>query len=155
MSLSTIKLRRLQPTDPDLAAIATELNASDSEVDKRFTDASLRDFLRDPERFYLLAYAGDHIAGATHGYVLHHPAGAKYLYIDEVDTMEQYRRRGVGRLMMEEAFRIGREHGCTEAWLGTEHNNEPAKALYLSLSPAEIENGPIYTWKLTTTDPNT
>ncbi len=150
MTSSDITLRRLKPTDPDLAAVATELNEADSEVSlKSFTGASLRDFLSDPERFYLLAYIDGHIAGAVHGYALHHPAGVRYLYIDEVDTMEAYRRRGVARLMMAEAFAIGRELGCSDAWLGTEHDNKAAKALYEGLKPDEIENGPIYTWSLT------
>lgn len=147
--VSEIILRRLKADDHDLATIAAELNEADSEVSlKSFSESSLKDFLSDPERVYLIATIDGHIAGAVHGYALHHPTGVKYLYIDEVDTMEGYRRRGVAGQMMAEAFKIGRELDCDEAWLGTEHDNEPAKALYLGLKPTEIENGPIYTWKL-------
>ena len=149
MTNSAIRLRRLEAADQDLATVARELNQADAEVSlKSFSEASLRDFVSDPERFYLLAYINDHIAGAVHGYALHHPAGLKYLYIDEVDTMAAYRRQGVARQLMAAAFALGRELGCSEAWLGTEHDNEPAKALYQSLRPDEVENGPIYTWKL-------
>ena len=147
--VTEIILRRLKADDHDLATIAAELNEADSEVSlKSFSESSLEDFLSDSERFYLIATIDGHIAGAVHGYALHHPTGVKYLYIDEVDTMEGYRRRGVAGQMMAEAFKIGRELHCDEAWLGTEHDNEPAKALYLGLKPTEIENGPIYTWKL-------
>jgi len=147
--VSEIILRRLKADDHDLATIAAELNEADSEVSlKSFSESSLKDFLSDPERVYLIATIDGYIAGAVHGYALHHPTGVKYLYIDEVDTMEGYRRRGVAGQMMAEAFKIGRELDCDEAWLGTEHDNEPAKALYLGLKPTEIENGPIYTWKL-------
>lgn len=145
-----IKLRRLKATDTDLAAIAAQLNAADSEVSiKNFSEQSLRNFLSNRDNFYLLAYRGDDIAGAVHGYVLLHPTGVKYLYIDEVDTMASHRRQGVATGMMRETFAIAQEYGCSEAWLGTEHDNEAAKALYLSLSPSEIENGPIYTYKIT------
>jgi ribosomal protein S18 acetylase RimI-like enzyme len=148
--MSNITLRRLTPTDPNLADIATQLNASDSEVTfKQFTAASLKQFLESGPTFYLIATIDSQLAGAVHGYLLLHPTGVKYLYIDEVDTVVQYRRQGVAKAMMAEAFNIGRELGAQEAWLGTEHDNEPAKALYEGLKPSEIENGPIYTFKLT------
>lgn len=144
------ELRRLQPTDSDLAAICDGLNSADWEASiKDFSETALRDFLNDPNHFYLLGYEGNEIAGAIHGYVYPHPTGVKYMWIDEVDTMANHRRRGVARAMMAEVFEIAREHGCEEAWLGTEHDNEPAKALYLGTKPTEIENGPTYSWKLT------
>ena len=145
-----VTLRRLKPTDPDLAQIAAELNAGDNEISaKTFTARSLHEFLSDPGHFYLIATVEGKIAGATHGYLHLHPAGPKYLYIDEVDTVEQYRRHGIATAMMREAFAIGRELSATEAWLGTEDDNAPAQALYQSLQPSETEHGPIYTYKLT------
>lgn len=145
----SVTIRRLKPTDPDLATIAAELNEGENEISvKTITERSLRDFLSDPNHFYLVATIGGHIAGATHGYLHLHPAGPKYLYIDEVDTIKRFRRQGVATAMMKEAFAIGRELGATEAWLGTEDDNEPAKALYEGLDPSEIENGPIYTYKI-------
>ena len=147
--MSNITLRLLKHTDTDLAAIAAGINAADSEVSRKsFSEQSLKDFLADDQRFYLLAYSGGNIAGAAHGYNLPHPTGVKYLYIDEVDTMVKYRRRGVASAMMNRIFELGREYGAPEVWLGTEHDNEPAKALYLSFNPSEIENGPIYTYKI-------
>jgi hypothetical protein len=37
---------------------------------------------------------------------------------------------------------------AAKPWLGTEHDNEAAKALYNKLKPSEIENGPIFIYKL-------
>jgi aminoglycoside 6'-N-acetyltransferase I len=145
----TIRLRRLTAADTDLDEIARELNDSDSEVSvKKFTTGTLRDFLSIHGNFYLVAFIEGHIAGATHGYLHLHPAGPKYLYIDEVDTVKEFRRLGVASSMLREAFEIGRKLGASEAWVGTENDNEPAKALYLGFHPSEIENGPIYTYKL-------
>ena len=149
MANPTIKLRRLKATDTDLASICSELNAADWEASiKDFTEAALRSFLSDQERFYLIGLVGGVIAGAIHGYVYPHPTGIKYMWIDEVDTMANYRRLGVAKTMLTEVFEIAREHGCDEAWLGTEHDNAAAKALYLGLGPTEIENGPTYIWKI-------
>jgi ribosomal protein S18 acetylase RimI-like enzyme len=96
----------------------------------------------------LLGYENGEIAGAIHGYVYPHPTGVKYMWIDEVDTMVGHRRHGVAKTMLQEVFVIAKEHGCDEAWLGTEHDNDAANALYLSLGPTETENGPTYSWKI-------
>lgn len=142
-------LRRLTASDPDLLDLAAQLNAADSEVSiKDFSEASLKQFIVDPSRFYLIASMDGELAGAVHGYALLHPTGVTYLYVDEVDTIKQYRRQGVAKAMMEEVFRMAKEMDASEVWLGTEHDNEPAKALYLNLGPTEIENGPIYSWKV-------
>jgi aminoglycoside 6'-N-acetyltransferase I len=144
-----LELRQLAAGDTDLAAVAAQLNESDSEVSvKDFTEESLKNFLSDPSRFYLVAYEDGDLAGAIHGYVMLHPTGVKYLYVDEVDTVAAHRRHGVATAMMAETFAIGRQLGCTELWLGTEDDNAAANALYQKLGPTETEHGPIYTYKL-------
>jgi ribosomal protein S18 acetylase RimI-like enzyme len=146
---TNITLRWLRPTDSDLAALAEQLNSADSEVSlKSFSAESLRDFLADDRRFYLVAHRGKELAGAVHGYKLLHPAGVNYWYIDEVDTIATHRRHGVGTAMMREVFRLAETEHADEVWLGTERENDGAKAFYLSLKPTEIENGPIYSWKV-------
>ncbi|MBW4060953.1 GNAT family N-acetyltransferase [Candidatus Saccharibacteria bacterium] len=129
--------------------MAAELNEADSEVSiKAFSEQSLRDFLSDPSRFYLIGTINRHIAGAIHGYVFPHPTGVKYMWIDEVDTIAQFRRQGVATAMLKEVFEIAKEHGCDEAWLGTENDNPGAMALYEGLNPTEHTNGPTYAWKI-------
>jgi ribosomal protein S18 acetylase RimI-like enzyme len=142
-------IRRLKPTDQDLAQIAAGLNAADSEVTyKTFTAESLREFVADDRRFYLIATTRGRIAGMLHGYCLLHPSGVKIVYIDEVDTVAQYRRNGVATALMRAAFGVARDYGAAEAWLGTEHDNTAAIALYEGLHPSETDNGPIYTYKI-------
>ena len=36
-------------------------------------------------------------------------------------------------------FDLGRSLGCAEAWLGTEPDNKPARALYKGLGGGEVE----------------
>lgn len=147
--MAEITLRRLKSTDTDLAAICDELNAADWEASiKDFSETALREFLSDPNHFYLLGYEGGEIAGAIHGYVYPHPTGVKYMWIDEVDTMANHRRRGVATTMLQEVFKIATEHGCDEAWLGTEFDRPGAMALYEGLKPTEREDGPTYSWKI-------
>ncbi len=144
-----IKLRRLQADDTDLAAVVAQLNDPVWEdFDNKFSEQSLREFLSDPSRVYLLAYADDKLAGAAHGYLMPHPAGPKYFYIDEVDTARPFRRQGVATAMMDELFRLAEEMGAEEAWLGADEGNDAAYALYRKLKPSAEEPGMIFTFKV-------
>ncbi len=149
MNQSDIQLRYLKSTDTDLGAIAAELNAADWEASvKDFSAKDFENFLSSSDRYYLIASIGDEIVGAIHGYKLLHPTGVTYMYIDEVDTMANHRRKGIAKSMMQSVFELAKEWGCDQAWLGTEHDNDAAKALYIGLKPFEIENGPIYSYKI-------
>lgn len=145
---SNIKLRRLRPDDSDLAAIADHLNRTEQwdEFGSELSGESLTEFLEDDAHIYLLAYLDSDLAGAAHAYLLKHPAGHVVSYIDEVDTAKQHRRRGVATALMNELLLWSRKRGAKEAWLGTEDDNEPAKALYRKLNPHEEELGWIYTY---------
>ncbi len=147
--MSNIKLRWLKPADTDLAEIAAELNGPTWAVSRHeFTADTLKDFLGRDDRFYLLGYLDDQIAGAIHGYLYLHPTGVHYVWIDEVDVSEPMRRRGVGKAMMQAVLEWTKEKGADEAWLGTEDDNEAALALYKSLKPTETENEPTFSWRM-------
>jgi ribosomal protein S18 acetylase RimI-like enzyme len=145
----TITLRYLASADSDLDQVVAELNDEDrwGDFDRPFTVASLKRFLESDHHFYLLACVGDEIAGAAHAYLLQHPAGSLHLYIDEVDTSKRHRRKGVATAMMQELIRLSRQLGAEDAWLGTEDDNDPAKALYRSLRPSTVEYGPLFTFE--------
>jgi hypothetical protein len=49
--------------------------------------------------------------------------------------------------MLEALFVLGRELGCEEAWVGTEHDNTPARRLYASFG-AEAEPVVMYEYEL-------
>ena len=80
------------------------------------------------------------------GYI--HPAGQRYLYVDEVDADESFRRQGVATALMRAAQEIAREMAATAVWLGAESANDAAHALYRSLGPQEVEPGVIYTYTI-------
>lgn len=99
----------------------------------------LNDYLRQPGHMMVLAFDGDLVVGQCAGVLHLHPDKPTELYVDEVGTADAYRRQGIARQMMDELFAWGRELGCEEAWLGTETDNEPAKALYRRYCPIEDE----------------
>lgn len=82
--------------------------------------------MSDPNSVYIVAHEGEELVGAIHGYAMLHPAGVKYFYVDELDTVVKFRRQGVGRALMEAAMDVATELGCIELWLGTEHEGRDA-----------------------------
>jgi ribosomal protein S18 acetylase RimI-like enzyme len=129
-----ITLRRLQPGDEALFdRVAPDV------FDEPIHAQRLHDYLRSPGHLMVLAFEGDLIVGQCVGVIHRHPDKPTELYVDEVGTASTHLRQGIARLMMDELFSWGRQLGCTEAWLGTETDNEPAKALYRRYRPKEDE----------------
>ena len=127
-------LRRMQPGDEAMfQSIAPEV------FDEPIDAGRLHDYLRAPGHLMVLAFEGELVVGQCAGVLHRHPDKPTELYIDEVGTAVTHRRMGIARLMMDELFAWGRELGCEEAWLGTETDNEPAKALYRRYRPKEDE----------------
>lgn len=140
-------VRRLRPTDPDLGRIVDQINGAAMEMGDPFTVDSLRAFLAGDEAVYLTVHANDRLAGTLHAVSYLHPAGKRYVYVDEVDTDLAFRRQGVAAAMMKAIFDVARELGAAGVWLGSDDGRDPAHALYRSLSPTDVEPGVVYTWE--------
>ena len=139
-------VRRLQPADRDLSRIVEQINSASMEIGEPFTQDSLAEFLADDRNIYLTVHADGQLAGTLHaiGYV--HPAGQRYVYVDEVDVDTAFRRRGVATAMLRTACAIARRMGAHAVWLGADAGNDAANALYRSLGAQEVEPGVIYTY---------
>jgi aminoglycoside 3-N-acetyltransferase I len=142
------RVRRLGPTDQDLPRIVEQINEASMEIDEPLTQDSLTEFLTDPRNVYLTVHAGQQLAGALHGIAYAHPAGRRYLYVDEVDTDEAFRRQGVASAMLKAALEIALGMGSHAVWLGADDGNDAAHAVYRSLGPNEIEAGVIYSYEI-------
>lgn len=128
----SVTVRRLQPGDEALfQSIAPEV------FDEPIHAGRMHDYLRTPGHIMVLAFDGDLVVGQCAGVLHRHPDKTTELYIDEVGTASTHLRQGIATLMMDEVFAWGRELGCEEAWLGTDTDNEPAKALYRRYKPTE------------------
>ena len=141
-------IRRLRPTDRDLDQIVEQINRASMEIDEPFTRDSLTAFLTDDRNVYLTVHVQGELAGTLHAIRYIHPAGQRYLYVDEVDTDESFRRQGVATALMRAAREIAREMAATALWLGADDGNDAAHALYRSLGPQEVEPGVIYTYNI-------
>ena len=127
-------VRRMHPGDEAaFQSIAPDV------FDEPIHPERLAAYLREPGHIMVLAFEGDLVVGQCAGVIHRHPDKTTELYVDEVGTASTHLRRGIARLLMDELFAWGRELGCVEAWLGTETDNEPAKALYRRYRPTEDE----------------
>src|SRR5215218_3161632 len=126
-----LTLRLLTAADADvLARVAADV--FDEPIDARWT----RRFLDDPHHHMVVALDDGVVVGMASAVDYVHPDKAPQLWINEVGVASSHRRRGIGRLLMQALLAHGRRLGCTEAWLGTEHDNVPARALYEALGSA-------------------
>jgi ribosomal protein S18 acetylase RimI-like enzyme len=118
-------LLRLGPNDaPLLNRVALDV------FDEPVHPGRLANYLRQSGHLLVMALEGDLVVGQCAGVIHHHPDKTSELYVDEVGTASTHLRQGIATAMLEELFRWGREQGATEAWLGTELDNEAANGLY-------------------------
>jgi ribosomal protein S18 acetylase RimI-like enzyme len=122
----TVEIRYLGPGDVRVfERIAPDV--FDHAVDR----ATLAHYLGTPGHHLIVALANGEIVGQLAAVVHRHPdLRPTELYIDEVGVTPARQRQGIAARLLEAAFALGRELGCVEAWVGTEPDNLPAKALY-------------------------
>lgn len=127
-----MEIRVLTPEDLSLL-----LGVAPGLFDHPVDPAQALAFLGDPGHRMVVALDAGQIVAFASGTVLLHPDKAPGLFINEVGTRETHRRRGLAKAVVQALIAAGQAAGCTSAWLGTEPENEPARALYRSLAGDE------------------
>ena len=116
--------------------------------DHAIDPAILADYLAQPGHHLFLAMEDGLVVGQLSAVVHKHPdTRPRELYVDEVGVSPAWQRRGIATALIDAAFTLGRDLGCTEAWLGTEPDNDPARALY-SPRAEPVEDVVMYVFKL-------
>ncbi len=140
-----MQIKRITTAD-DLEGLVVLINnacwdSGNDMADYRAEDLVL--FLSDDNNLLVAAFVGERAAelgGIASARVALKPYDqCRWLYIDEVDTCANLRRRGIGRALMNRLLTFARESGCQEVWLGTEPDNEAANGLYRSLQPESVD----------------
>jgi ribosomal protein S18 acetylase RimI-like enzyme len=52
------------------------------------------------------------------------------MFLYEIGVLEQHRRKGIGRVLVEEVKRFAQERDCRKMFVPTQADNGPALALY-------------------------
>lgn len=89
-----------------------------------------RRFLATPNYRIFVALDGDLVVGMVTGFTHFHPDKDEEFFVNELGVDDAYRRRGIGRRLLEAMLAEARGMGCADAWLGTETTNTQALGLY-------------------------
>lgn len=106
-------------------------SADTSVFDNPIQPERARAYLAHPDYNIALAVDGDNVVGMASGLFYFHPDKPLELFVNEVGVAESYQRQGIATRLMEVLFDAARERGVTYAWVGTEGDNLPARALYV------------------------
>jgi aminoglycoside 6'-N-acetyltransferase I len=115
----------------------------DHPIDPRWS----AEFFADPRHHLIVAVDNGTVVGMITAVHYVHPDKAPQLWINEVGVAPSHRRRGIGRRMLDAMLAHGKALGCTEAWLGTEEDNLPARRLYESVE-SSAEPFMLYSFRL-------
>jgi aminoglycoside 3-N-acetyltransferase I len=92
--------------------------------------------LADDRTVFVAVFDGDEPVGFAFGYVLPRRHGRPTIFfVYEIDVDERYRRRGIGRRLMEELLA-----GQEEAFVLTDAANDAAMALYASVGGTRVDS---------------
>lgn len=128
-----MQIRRLQPDDID-----TLLSIRDGIFDNPVDPEQARAFLESDLHHLFVAFDGGLAVAFASATVLLHPDKPPSLFINEVGTHDDHRRKGHARAVVQALIDHGREIGCQGIWLATEPDNAPARGLYRALGAAEF-----------------
>lgn len=122
-----LEIRRLFPGDDALV-----MRVAGEVFDEPVRPDRLSAYLAEPGHFMVVALADGIVVGQCAAVIHRHPDKVSELYIDEVGVAPAFQRLGIATRMLGAMLALGREHGCEEAWVGTEPDNVAARALYES-----------------------
>lgn len=126
-----------------LAGVSDEglfCRVADGVFDRAIRPEMLRRFLVHPEHHMAVALEGRVVVGMCTANEYLHPDKDVQAWINELGVAPTHRRRGIGRALVVAMLDRLRGRGVPRVWIATEHDNEPARAIYRSLLP-EVTGG--------------
>ncbi len=123
--MSTIDVRLLGSNDLSALDRVAE-GVFDNPIDPRWA----RVFFADARHHLVVAIDDGVVVGMASAVDYVHPDKAPQLFINEVAVASTHRQRGIAARMLGELLSLGRALECTEAWVGTQADNMPARRLY-------------------------
>ena len=98
--------------------------------DARIDLGRLAAYVADPSHLMVVAVSNGEVVGQARGVIHRHPDQPTELYIDNLGVTPLRKREGIATLLLDDLVAWARSEGCEQAWVGTEPDNEPARALY-------------------------
>ena len=136
-----MEIRLLGPADQELANSAADL------FDDRLIAEQLSDFLASERDFLWLALVDGQVAGFVSATIVLHPDKMPHLFVNELATHEDFRRRGVATQLMRTVQGYGKANGLWPIWVAAEGDDEQAIAFYRSLSDMGERAVVVFEWE--------
>jgi GNAT superfamily N-acetyltransferase len=109
-------------------------------------DAAAAFLARDDIHVWIAEVDGE-LAGFTYAYVLLRIDGDTSVFLYELGVDERFRRRGLGRTLVEEARALAERVGAAKMWVDTSYDNGPARRTYASAGGTPSEEATlVYGW---------
>lgn len=121
-----MRIERLGPGDVEQALALEEL------LDGPPRAAATTRFLQEAGHHLLVAYEGDVPVGMVTGVEMTQPDKGTEMFLYELGVAEAFRRRGIGRALVDRLADLARDAGCYGMWVLTDHDNDAALATYRS-----------------------
>ena len=115
---------------------------------------ALQGFLDSPDHYLAVATDDGMVVGFVSAVQYVHPDKPRpELWVNEVGVSPAHQNRGVGKALMQALLETARRAGCSEAWVLTERNNQPAMRLYKAVGgEEEQEEIVMFSFKLVPND---
>ncbi len=121
------KILRIEKADKELIKYLCE------KTDMRLEKLNEKFFL-DDKNVLLVSFEDATPSGFLWGYQLDHFHSEKpYMFLYSIDVFDEYKRKGIGKKLIEQLKVIAIENKCSEIFVFTNDGNDPAKALYESI----------------------
>ncbi len=101
------------------------------------------EYLEDPRHHLIVALDDALVVGMVSGLHHIHPDKPPQMFVMELGVAGPVRRQGIARRLMDALLAHARVLGCSEAWVGTEKDNSPARGLYASLANVETDEASV------------
>jgi ribosomal protein S18 acetylase RimI-like enzyme len=128
----TLEIRFLRAGDEHILN-----HVADGVFDGPVDDALRSEFLRDPRHHLAVGIADGLVVGFASAVHYVHPDKPPQLWINEVAVAPSHQRKGIAKRVLSALMGLGRELGCSEAWVLTDEPNTAARALYKSAGGTE------------------
>ena len=113
-----------RPGDDGLVAAASHLFDGPARPD------AVARFLAEDGHHLLVASEDGRAVGFVSGVEVTQPDKGTEMFLYELAVDEPFRRRGIGRALVERLAALARQAGCYGMWVVTDHDNEAARATY-------------------------
>lgn len=142
MSDGSVTLGRMGPGDVEAVLGAGHL--FDAEPTRSWTE----DALARAGHHLLVAHVDGQPAGFVSGVEIAHPDKGVEVLLYELGVDEAYRRRGIGRSLVEALADLARELGCRQMWVPIDAEDDVAEAVYRAAGAGPVEAAGILSWDL-------